>query len=108
MDLSKFSDDDLLALQSNDLTKISDSGLQLLQQSATPKQQPLTTNLESVGGFEMPDYNRPSKTYLEDEKQFRDALILEIKALKNGISSQLQILKKRRNRFKSCMLTLRG
>jgi hypothetical protein len=44
MDLSKFSDDDLLALQSNDLTKISDSGLQLLQQSAAPKQQPLTTN----------------------------------------------------------------
>lgn len=44
MDLSKFSDDDLLALQSNDLTKISDDGLQLLQQSATPKQQPLTTN----------------------------------------------------------------
>jgi hypothetical protein len=44
MDLSKFSDDDLLALQSNDLTKISDSGLQLLQQSTTPKQQPLTTN----------------------------------------------------------------
>jgi hypothetical protein len=44
MDLSKFSDDDLLALQSNDLTKISDAGLQLLQQSATPKQQPLTTN----------------------------------------------------------------
>ena len=44
MDLSKFSDDDLLALQSNDLTKISDTGLQLLQQSVTPKQQPLTTN----------------------------------------------------------------
>jgi hypothetical protein len=43
MDLSKFSDDDLLALQSNDLTKISDSGLQLLQQSTAPKQQPLTT-----------------------------------------------------------------
>jgi len=60
----------------------------------TPRQQPLTTNLESTGGFEIPDYNRASKTYLEDEKQFRDALITEIKVLKNNIKAQKTQLNK--------------
>lgn len=44
--------------------------------------------MESVNGFSMPDYNAPRKTYLEDEKEFRDALIEEIKSLKNNIKSQ--------------------
>jgi hypothetical protein len=71
-----------------------------------PAQQPLTTNLESVGGFEMPDYNRPSKTYLEDEKQFRDALILEIKALKNNVKAQKTQLNKLTKAVESLTLLL--
>lgn len=42
MDLSKFSDSDLIALQNNDLTQISDAGLQLLQQGAFKQEKPLT------------------------------------------------------------------
>jgi len=71
-----------------------------------PAQQPLTTNLESVGGFEMPDYNRSSKTYLEDEKQFRDALILEIKALKNNVKAQKTQLNKLTKAVESLTLLL--
>jgi hypothetical protein len=71
-----------------------------------PAQQPLTTNLESVGGFEMPDYNRASKTYLEDEKQFRDALILEIKALKNNVKAQKTQLNKLTKAVESLTLLL--
>lgn len=42
MDLSKFSDSDLIALQNNDLTQISDAGLQLLQQGTPKQEKPLT------------------------------------------------------------------
>jgi hypothetical protein len=69
-------------------------------------QQPLTTNLESTGGFEIPDYNRTSKTYLEDEKQFRDALITEIKALKNNIKAQKTQLNKLTKTVESLTLLL--
>lgn len=37
MDLSKFSDADLLALKANDLSKVSDSGLQMLKQASAPR-----------------------------------------------------------------------
>jgi hypothetical protein len=71
-----------------------------------PVQQPLTTNLESVGGFEIPDYNRSPKSYLEDEKQFRDALITEIKALKNNIKAQKTQLNKLTKTIESLILPL--
>jgi len=53
------------------------------------------SSIESTGGFVMPNYtNEVAKTYLEDEKQFRDALITEIKALKNNIKAQKTQLNK--------------
>jgi hypothetical protein len=52
------------------------------QQPQGTIQQP---NPESYQTFQIPNYNEPPKTYLEDEKEFRDALIKEIKSLKNTI-----------------------
>ena len=70
------------------------------------QQQALTTNIESTGGFQMPDYNNPPKTYLEDEKEFRDALITEIKALKINIKAQKTQLNKLTKTVESLMLLL--
>lgn len=69
-------------------------------------QQALTTNIESTGGFEMPNYNNSPKTYLEDEKQFRDALVLEIKALKNNIKAQKTQLNKLTKTVESLIVLL--
>ena len=66
-------------------------------------QQPL---IESTGGFQIPDYSRPAKTYLEDEKEFRDALINEIKALKNNIKAQKTQLNKLTKTVESLTLLL--
>lgn len=71
-----------------------------------PQPQGMSSTLESTGGFEMPDYNRTSKTYLEDEKEFRDALIAEIKALKNNIKAQKTQLNKLTKTVESLMLLL--
>lgn len=53
------------------------------------------SNIESVQGFQIPDYNQPvKKNYLEDEQTFRDALIEEIKSLKSNIKSQKTLINK--------------
>lgn len=52
------------------------------QQPVNPQQ---ISSTESYQNFQVPNYNEPPKTYLEDEKEFRDALIKEIKSLKNTI-----------------------
>lgn len=46
-----------------------------------------SSNIEPVNSFQIPDYNSPKKNYLEDEEQFREALIEEIKSLKNNIKN---------------------
>jgi uncharacterized membrane protein len=62
------------------------------QQNVQPM---ISSNIESVQGFQMPDYNQPAKkNYLEDEQSFRDALIEEIKSLKNSIKSQKTLINK--------------
>lgn len=58
-------------------------------------QQTNSSNIESVDGFQIPDYSQPvKKNYLEDEQAFRDALIEEIKSLKNHIKSQKTLINK--------------
>jgi hypothetical protein len=52
------------------------------------------TLVDHATGFRMPDYNAPSKKYLEDETQFRDALIEEVKSLKTNIKSQKLVINK--------------
>jgi hypothetical protein len=43
--------------------------------------------MESTSNFNIPDYNAKQKQYLDDEQQFRDALITEVKSLKSEIKS---------------------
>ena len=65
------------------------------------------STMESTGGFVMPNYaNEAGKTYLEDEKEFRDALITEIKALKNNIKAQKTQLNKLTKTVESLILLL--
>jgi hypothetical protein len=65
------------------------------------------TSMESTGGFVMPNYNTESgKTYLEDEKEFRNALITEVKALKNNIKAQKTQLNKLTKTVESLILLL--
>lgn len=74
-----------------------------------PQQAPnnFGSSIESTGGFVMPNYNADAqKTYLEDEKQFRDALITEIKALKNNIKAQKTQLNKLTKTVESLMILL--
>lgn len=76
---------------------------------AVPPQQgqPYGTSIESTGGFVMPNYaNQAPKDYLEDEKEFRDALIAEIKALKNNIKAQKTQLNKLTKAVESLTLLL--
>jgi hypothetical protein len=67
-----------------------------------------STNISSTNSFEMPNYNIPSKNYLEDEKQFRDALIEEIKSLKNNIKSQKTQINKLIKEISSVKLLLQN
>jgi hypothetical protein len=47
--------------------------------------------MESSGGFMMPDYNNPTqKVYLEDEQDFRDALVKEIKSQKKSLNKLIK------------------
>lgn len=81
----------------------------LPQGAAMPRQAPSNfgSSMESAGSFVMPSYtNEAGKTYLEDEKQFRDALITEIKALKNNIKAQKTQLNKLTKTVESLMLLL--
>lgn len=64
------------------------------------------STIESTGGFVIPDYSNSGKTYLEDEKQFRDALITEVKALKNNIKAQKTQLNKLTKAVESLTLLL--
>lgn len=71
----------------------SEAKLLPVPQTAHPSQQNYqgiqsSSNIEPVNSFQIPDYNAaPRKSYLEDEEQFRNALIEEIKSLKNNIKS---------------------
>lgn len=67
-----------------------------------------STNISSTNSFEMPNYNNPPKNYLEDEKQFRDALIEEIKSLKNNIKSQKTQINKLIKEISSVKLLLQN
>jgi translation initiation factor 6 (eIF-6) len=48
--------------------------------------------MENTGNFVMPNYNQQSsqKIYLEDEQEFRDALIKEIKSQKKAINKLIK------------------
>lgn len=50
-----------------------------------PQQQSYSGQIEG-SGFVMPDYNNSPKQYLEDEQEFRDALIKEIKSQKKSLN----------------------
>lgn len=82
---------------------VANSNMQLLPMPAGASQQALTSppasaptsNVEEVRDFQIPDYNRlpetqqpqaVSKQFLEDEQEFRDALIKEIKSQKRSIN----------------------
>jgi hypothetical protein len=54
------------------------------QPTPVPQQQQIPST-ESFQNFNIPNYNASPKQYLEDEQQFRDALIKEVKSLKNTI-----------------------
>lgn len=54
------------------------------QQTIQPN---VSYNIEPVNSFQIPDYNNVKKNYLEDEEQFRQALIEEIKSLKSNIKT---------------------
>lgn len=62
---------------------------QYAQPSTNQGQQMPSSSPESFAGFNMPDYNAKNqasqKSYLEDEAEFRAALIKEVKSLKNTI-----------------------
>ena len=75
-------------------------------QPIPPSPNNLGSPIESTDGFIMPNYSNVGKTYLEDEKTFRDALITEIKALKNNIKSQKTQLNKLTKVVESFMLLL--
>lgn len=62
-----------------------------IPQNAPPQyyQQPIhpQPHIQDTNGFSVPDYsNKPSSKYLEDEQEFRDALIKEIKSQKKSIN----------------------
>ena len=67
------------------------SDARLLPVPQTAQQQTIqsnfSSNIEPVNSFQIPDYNNVKKNYLEDEEQFREALIEEIKSLKSSIKT---------------------
>lgn len=58
-------------------------------QAVSPSVSPMPSSPETYGGFNIPDYNANNaaqqKKYLEDESEFRAALIKEVKSLKSAI-----------------------
>ena len=66
--------------------------LQLPNQGVqVPNGQQMAPMMESAGGFMMPDYNNTSqKVYLEDEQEFRDALVKEIKSQKKSLNKLIK------------------
>lgn len=66
--------------------------LQLPNQGVqVPNGQQMAPMMESSGGFMMPDYNNTSqKVYLEDEQEFRDALVKEIKSQKKSLNKLIK------------------
>jgi hypothetical protein len=69
---------------------VPNNGVQV-QQSYNDMQQPNPV-MENTGNFVMPNYNQQSsqKIYLEDEQEFRDALIKEIKSQKKAINKLIK------------------
>ena len=59
-------------------------------QGGAPAVNPDGSLIQQTDGFQMPNYNRPSGQYLEDEAEFRDALIKEVKAQKKNINKLLR------------------
>lgn len=47
-------------------------------------------SMENYSGFNIPNYNQQGKQYLEDEAEFRDALIKEIKSQKKAINKLIR------------------
>lgn len=65
----------------------------------------ISPNIESTNSFQIPDYNSPKKVnYLEDEETFRNALIEEIKSLKNNIKSLKTLFNKLNKAVEQCIL----
>lgn len=65
-----------------------------LQHVRPPVMNPDGSVMQPVDGFHMPDYTQPPpKQYLEDEQEFRDALIKEVKEQKKNINKLLREMK---------------
>jgi hypothetical protein len=54
-----------------------------------PVYQPNPT-MENTGNFVVPNYNQPTKQYLEDEQEFRVALVKEIKSQKKSLNKLIK------------------
>jgi len=62
---------------------IPNNGVQSPQGYQMPGMAP---GMENTGDFTMPNYNQSQKIYLEDEQEFRDALVKEIKSQKKVLN----------------------
>jgi hypothetical protein len=93
MDLSKLSDDDLMALKSGGLSKVSDEGLMLLKGGSIPPVGPRTmgTNISSDVPTVITEQNRGSVAPVEPKRSISDKLkaLYEVPAtIGSGIISQ--------------------
>ena len=78
-----------------------------MPQGVMPQQPQIAgSQIMTSGGFEMPDYSKSPKTYLEDEQEFRDALIEKIKALTNSIKAQKTQINKLTKMVESLILLM--
>lgn len=86
MDLTKLSDDDLMALQSGDLTKVSDAGLTILSGGVeAPKPQKKMTREEAIK--EITSYPKPEQMQIGSAKDFGRQLGLTGRAAITGALS---------------------
>ena len=60
------------------------------QQNPQAQMNPDGSLVERTDGFHVPDYNQSSRQYLDDEAEFRDALIKEVKAQKKNVNKLLR------------------
>jgi len=85
MDLTKLSDDDLMALQSGDLSKVSDAGLAVLSGAETPKPTKKMTREEAIK--EITTSPRPEQMQLGSASDFGRQLGLTGRAALTGALS---------------------
>ncbi len=85
MDLTKLSDDDLMALQSGDLSKVSDAGLAVLSGAETPKPTKRMTREEAIK--EITTSPRPEQMQLGSASDFGRQLGLTGRAALTGALS---------------------